>query len=72
MYPTARQRAEADEAAERAEKDARIAELETALRELLDAFNPAPRVSTSLTIWGRAAMALDGTPDADAHPGNKQ
>lgn len=44
----------------------RIAELEAALRELLDAFNPEPRVSTRLTIWGRAAMALDGTPDQDA------
>lgn len=44
---------------------ARIEQLENALRELLDAFNPEPRISTRLTIWGRAAMALDGTPDAD-------
>lgn len=43
----------------------RIAELEATLGELLDAFNPKPRVSTRLTIWGRAAMVLDGTPDQD-------
>lgn len=43
----------------------RIEALEASLRELLDAFNPTPRVSTRLTIWGRAAMALDGTPDQD-------
>lgn len=48
------------------ERDERAARIEASLRELLDAFNPEPRVSTRLTIWGRAAMALDGTPDQDA------
>ncbi len=47
------------------ERDDRITVLEASLRELLDMFNPAPRISTSLTIWGRAAMALDNTPDED-------
>lgn len=43
----------------------RAGRIEGALRELLDAFNPTPRVSTRLTIWGRAAMTLDGTPDSE-------
>lgn len=41
-----------------AEKDRRIAELETALRELLDTFNPEPRMDDVGLIWGRAAKAL--------------
>lgn len=39
----------------------RIAELEGALRELLDAFNPEPRVEEPGLIWGRAALALKGS-----------
>jgi hypothetical protein len=36
----------------------RIKELEGALLELLDAFNPEPRMDHPDTIWGRAALAL--------------
>lgn len=39
---------------------ARIAELEAALRELLDTFNPGPRMDNIGLIWGRAAKALKG------------
>lgn len=38
----------------------RIAELEAALRELLDTFNPEPRMDDIGLIWGRAAKALNG------------
>lgn len=38
----------------------RIAELEAALRELLDIFNPEPRMDDIGLIWGRAARALKG------------
>lgn len=38
----------------------RIADLEAALRELLDAFNPEPRMDDIGLIWGRAAVALKG------------
>jgi hypothetical protein len=40
------------------EAAARIETLETALRELLDTFNPEPRMVEPGTIWGRAALAL--------------
>jgi len=42
--------------AERAERNQEA--LRAALVELLDAFNPEPRIETELTIWGRAALAL--------------
>lgn len=40
-------------------RDKRIAELEAALRELVEAFNPAPNFDYEpLTIWDRAAKVL--------------
>lgn len=44
----------------RGEADQRIAELEAALRELLDTFNPETRMDDVGLIWGRAAKALEG------------
>ncbi len=51
---TATMTSEMDEAADR------IDEIEAALRELLDTFNPEPRMDDIGLIWGRAAAALKG------------
>ncbi len=51
---TATMTSEMDEAADR------IDEIEAALRELLDTFNPEPRMDDVGVIWGRAAAALRG------------